>query len=257
MTDLKISVVINTYNASDMFETVLEHVRKFDEIVVCDMESTDNTVEIAKRYGARVVVFPKKDYTCCEPARNYAIQSASYKWVLVVDADEIIPDYLSERLYEEIKKADCPCGYYIPRLNKFMGEFSRDFKYDYQLRFFKKECTIWPPTIHSVPIVQGRIEKLKKLRRVDVIQHYANPTLFQVIDKSNDYTNNEVLRRQKKKYGVMALFYRPALRFFKNYIISGGFRMGIRGLIRAQNAAFYQWLVVAKIIEKRMQDNNR
>lgn len=33
--------------------------------------------------------------------------------------------------------------------------------------------------------------------------------------------------------------------------------MGIRGLIRAQNAAFYQWLVVAKIIEKRMQDNNR
>ena len=45
----KISVVINTYNASLHLEEVLETVKDFDEIVICDMESTDDTREIAKR----------------------------------------------------------------------------------------------------------------------------------------------------------------------------------------------------------------
>ena len=51
----KISVVINTYNASLHLEEVLETVKDFDEIVICDMESTDDTREIAKRYGCKIV----------------------------------------------------------------------------------------------------------------------------------------------------------------------------------------------------------
>ena len=86
----KISVVINTYNAEQHLSKVLEAVKDFDEIVVCDMESTDNTVKIAKDFGCRIVIFPKANHTCCEPARQFAIQSASYQWVLVVDADEIV-----------------------------------------------------------------------------------------------------------------------------------------------------------------------
>ena len=54
-----ISVVINTYNAEEHLAECLEAVKDFDEIVVCDMESTDHTVEIAKRYGCKVVSFPK------------------------------------------------------------------------------------------------------------------------------------------------------------------------------------------------------
>ena len=51
----KISVVINTYNAERDLEQVLESVKLFDEVVVCDMESTDRTVEIARRRGCRIV----------------------------------------------------------------------------------------------------------------------------------------------------------------------------------------------------------
>ena len=57
-----ISVVINTYNASKYLAQVLETAKSFDEIVVCDMESTDNTVEIANSYGAKVVTFPKANH---------------------------------------------------------------------------------------------------------------------------------------------------------------------------------------------------
>ena len=53
----KISAVLNTYNASQYLDRVLDSLSGFDEILVCDMESTDDTVEIARRHGCRVVTF--------------------------------------------------------------------------------------------------------------------------------------------------------------------------------------------------------
>ena len=112
----KISVVINTYNAERHLEKVLQAAKDFDEIVVCDMESTDHTVEIAQRYGCKVVTFPKKDYVSAEPARNFAIQSASSYWVLVVDADELITEDLRKYLYDRIKEENCPTAeWYVRR----------------------------------------------------------------------------------------------------------------------------------------------
>ena len=89
LSDQSISVVINTYNAEEHLEKVVKAVQDFDEVLVCDMESTDHTVEIARRMGCRVVTFPKAHHTIVEPARNFAIQSATSPWVLVVDADGI------------------------------------------------------------------------------------------------------------------------------------------------------------------------
>ena len=65
----KISVVINTYNAERHLLQVINAAKGFDEIVVCDMESTDNTLAIAKSMGCRVVTFEKKDYNIVEPAQ--------------------------------------------------------------------------------------------------------------------------------------------------------------------------------------------
>ena len=65
MSNNKISVVINTYNASQHLARVLETVKDFDEIVICDMESTDDTCKIAESYGCKIVVFPKGDCKIC------------------------------------------------------------------------------------------------------------------------------------------------------------------------------------------------
>lgn len=81
----KISVVINTYNASKYLERSLEAVKDFDEIVICDMESTDDTLDIARKYGCKIVTYPKGNHVSAEPARTFAIQSATSQWVLVVD----------------------------------------------------------------------------------------------------------------------------------------------------------------------------
>ena len=246
----KISVVINTYNAEQHLEKCLQAVKDFDEVVVCDMESTDSTVSIAQRYGCRVVTFPKNGHTCCEPARQTAIDSASYPWVLVVDADELITPELRDLLYRLIQEDNVAEGYYIPRKNMFMSMFVRDFHYDYQLRFLVREGTEWPPYIHSLPKVPGRVEKLKARKEARLL-HLMDETMHEYITKMNIYTDNET---DKKQYGTMALFWRPLWRFFKSYVMDGSFRMGTRGLIRSLMAAQYQFILVSKIIEKRYRD---
>ena len=245
-----ISVVINTYNARQYLGEVLESVKDFDEIVVCDMESTDDTREIAVRSGCRIVTFPKGNHKSAEPARTFAIQSASSKWVLVVDADELVTPELREVLYAEITRPDCPAGFYIPRQNKFMGMFVRDFHYDFQLRFFIREGTEWPPYVHTFPKVQGQVVKLKADRKARLL-HLMDETMQEYMAKMNQYTDNEVEKKKDKGYGLWALLWRPIWRFFKNYVLDGSFRMGTRGLIRSLMAGYYQFVLVAKIIEKR------
>ena len=252
----KISVVINTYNAHQHLARVLDTVRDFDEVVVCDMESTDDTRDIAARYGCRIVTFPKADHKSAEPARTFAIQSATSKWVLVVDADELVTPDLRTALYSAIQRPDCPAGYYLPRRNMFMGMFVRDFHLDYQLRFFIREGTEWPPYARTFPTVKGRVEKFHAPGDACLI-HLMDETMHEWVAKMNQYTDNEAEKKRAKGYGLGALLWRPTWRFFKKYWMDGSFRMGLRGFIRAQLAAIYQFIVVAKIIEQRYREREQ
>ena len=180
---MKISVIINTYNASKHLKQVLEAVKGFDEIVICDMESTDNTIEIAKTFNCKIVTFKKGNHNIVEPARNFAIQQASHPWVLVVDADEVVPEQLKEYLYKQIASPDCPAGIYIPRKNYFMGRFMHCHYPDHILRFFKKEGTVWPPIIHVSPIVEGTLFSIPARRKELAFVHLANDSVSDIIRK--------------------------------------------------------------------------
>lgn len=248
--DQKISVVINTYNAELHLREVLESVKGFDEVVVCDMESTDHTLDIAKEYGCKVIKIARGDFKIVEPARNIAIQSATYPWVLVVDADEIVTPELRDYLYARIKEPDCPQGLYIPRQNRFMNMPMKGRVGDRQLRFFIREGTVWPPYVHATPHVKGKTARIPHLRNV-MLRHLNESSLHTVIEKDNRYSDDEVNKRIDKHYSVFTLFYRPAFHFFKNYIIDGGYKNGVNGIIHATLKAFYQFILVAKVIEKR------
>lgn len=246
----KISVVINTYNAERHLEKVLTAAKEFDEIVVCDMESTDNTVKIAEHFGCKIVSFPKKDYVSAEPARNFAIQSASNPWVLVVDADEIITKELRDYLYKQIEANDCPAGLYIPRKNYVMNKFIKQTYPDPQLRFFKKEGSDWPPYVHTFPKVDGRVDKIPPERMELALIHISN-TVYEQLHKMNQYTENEVVKRGNQKVNLFRLFTKCYFRFFKSYILKGGFRYGIRGLVYAVNVANYKFYTMIKIWEQQ------
>lgn len=246
--DKKISVVINTYNAEKDLARVLESVKGFDEIVICDMESTDSTLNIAKKYDCKIVSFPKANHKSAEPARTFAIQSATYPWVLVVDADELVTSELKEYLYNRISEPDCPAGLYIPRKNYFMGKLY-DYP-DFQLRFFIKEGTTWPPYVHTFPMVKGILGHLPKNRKELAFIHLANDTISLRLKKTDLYTDNEVEKRHNKHYNSFDLVFSPLWRTIRRYFFKGGIRMGKAGFINAVLEGFYKFVTIAKIIER-------
>ena len=247
----KISVVINTYNAEEFLAEVLESVKEFDETVVCDMESTDRTVEIAQSYGCRVVTFPKDGIQIVEPARDFAIHQATHSWVLVVDADEIVTPALRTHLYKLLREGTSMAGYSISRHNKLIGRFTKQSGHDYVLRFFKKDPTTWPLTIHSLPVIQGEVARLPQSCE---LMHLEDQNLYQWVKKMNDYTDYEMEKKVDRDFGVLALLFRPLWRFFRCYVLRGAFRDGRRGLIQSLQWAIYQQILVAKMMERKMRE---
>lgn len=250
----KISVVINTYNAAEHLAEVLESVKEFDEVVICDMESTDDTLDIARRYGCKIVTFPKGEHKICEPARDFAIHSASCDWVFVVDADEVIPPTLREYLYRMIATVGFKSALVVPRVNRFMGDRVQDTP-DYQLRFFLKDKAYWPPIIHARPVIEGNDIKNIPVKRELSLIHLDNPSITQRISKMNVYSDYEVPKRRHKKYGVGKLLFRPAWFFVKSYIFAGGFLHGRKGVIKAYMASIYQIMLLSKLTEDSIESS--
>ena len=247
----QISVVINTYNAELHLQRVLDSVKDFDEVLICDMESTDHTLEIAQKNGCRVVTFPKEGHTIVEPAREFAIHEASYPWVLVIDADELVTLALKDYLYNVIDKTDAPAGIASPRKNYFMGRFLHSAYPDYVLRFFRQDLTHWPAIIHCSPEVDGKVERIPAKQKELALEHLANDSVSDILRKSDTYSNYELPRRRHKNYGIGALIGRPLFRFFKSYVLKCGFLDGKPGLIHALLDAHYQFVIVSKLIEER------
>lgn len=246
-----ISVVINTYNARKFLQRVIDTVKDFDEIVVCDMESEDDTVEIARRNGCKVVTFPKADHKCAEPARTFAIQSASSDWVLVVDADELISADLRTYLYDFIKNPGDIRGLYIPRQNLTMNVALPASYPDYQLRFFVREGTVWPPYVHTFPEVPGRLEYIPRKMRNLAMLHLDDNTRG-AVKRLNDYTDNEVEKRGVKHVTLAKLIFSPMVRFVKMYFFKRGFMHGKAGFIQAQRHSIYKFTLLCKMYEKEI-----
>ena len=251
MTNQKISVVINTYNASKHLARVLDAVKNFDEIVVCDMESTDDTIDIAREHGCKIVTFPKANHKSAEPARTFAIQSATSDWVLVADADEVVSESLRSYLYDFIKDPGKIRGLYIPRKNYTMKVFLPSSYPDYQLRFFIKEGTTWPPYVHTFPKVQGALDYIPKSRKDCAFDHLDDSTRAS-INRLNNYTDNEVEKHAGQKVTLFKLFASPMIRFIKQYFIKGGIFYGIPGYIDAFRSAQYKFTVLCKLYEKQI-----
>lgn len=245
-----ISVVINTRNAADVLEPTLKSARSFDEILVCDMESTDGTQQLAERYGARVITFPFEGQRCAEPARDFAIHSAKGEWVLVVDADEVIPPALPAYLRARVASGACPDGLWLARKNHLLSKWVRSDYPDYQLRFFRRDKASWPPFVHTMAHVEGRQERVPA-GRSDLALIHASAPLRAVMERMNRYTDDEMRRhRGSSGVGLWKLIVKPWFRFVRSYILRGGFRDGVAGYVAARNEAIYKYFQLAKQYEQ-------
>ena len=253
----RISVVINTRNAREFLQQVLDSVKMFDEVIVVDMESDDDTVDIAHRAGVRVLTFPRNGANVCEAAREFAIHQATYRFVLVVDADEVVTPELRQYLYRLADSDDCPAGLLIPRQNRFMNQLSRTAPRDYLLRFFDHTVTLWPPVIHALPQVAGRVDRVPKSLPDARLLHLSPSNVADVLERTNRYTDHEVPKRAGKHYGIASLLFRPPLFAFKRYVLQGTWRDGLPGLLDALTFGNYQFCMIAKILEARWHQRKK
>ena len=254
-----ITVVINTYNAERIFDKCLESVKQADEIVVCDMHSTDRTIEIAQKYGCKIVYHDKCPIV--EPARNFAISQASSDWVLVLDADELVTPQLWEYLrnFANNPPKDTT-ALEIPRETYCLGQKLRSM-YQFRLRrFWKKGACEYSDFVHVPPVMlEGKSDYIHKRINGLAIQHYHIESIQSYLEKTNRYTDMELERFKEKgtKFSLFRLVTRPLFEFFKFYILKGGFLDGICGFIICTMNLQYKFIQLAKLYETQFKEKHK
>lgn len=246
----KISVVVNTLNEEENLPRALSSVKDWAyEIIVVDMHSDDATVQVARKYGARVFSYKRMGYV--EPARNFAISKATGDWVLVLDADEQIPKALADELIRLSKSSDA--SYFaIPRKNIVFGKWLRHSRWwpDRNIRFFKKGAAKWTREIHSIPLVVGKGVDIADREELAIIHHHYS-SIAQYIKRHDRYSS--IMAKQKyekgERFSWRLLISKPVGEFLSRFFAAEGYKDGVHGLVLSSLQAFVELLTYVKLWE--------
>ena len=146
---IKCSVEVLTLNSARTLRRCLESLRNFDDVIVLDGNSTDETLSIAQEFGARILqqsdsTTPNARITDFSAVRNKGLSAAAHRWFLFIDSDE----YLSPEAAEEIRlivgrgKKNTTYVYKMPRkyiVENRIIEHSAMYP-NYQIRFFSLDA---------------------------------------------------------------------------------------------------------------------
>ena len=241
---IKASVYIICKNEEKHIKRVLESIKDFNEIIIVDSGSIDNTLEIAKDYTKNIY---HQDWIGFAKQKEYARSLCSNEWVLNLDADEELTNELKNEIIKTIDENKID-GLNIKISSLYLGKFNNEkSKFNRRIRFFRKSLGYYPEKlVHESIVVNGKIKKAKSF-----IYDYGTIDLKTHIDKVNAYSSlraEEKLKKNKRSSLLKLLFVFP-LSFFKSYVIKRGFLNGTRGFIAAVNNSFYAFLKEAKLYE--------
>jgi glycosyltransferase involved in cell wall biosynthesis len=154
-----VSVTINTLNEEANIEECLASVEWADDIVVVDMHSDDRTVEIARSRGARTFLHERVGFA--DPARDFAFEQATGEWILMVDADERVPEALAREVRRVIAAPEADV-YNVAEKNIVFGRWLQHGTLwpDYHPRLFRKGALSWPAQVHDRPRPTGPVADL-------------------------------------------------------------------------------------------------
>ena len=244
----KVSVVINTLNEEENLPTAIASVRDFaDEMIVVDMESSDGTVSLAKKLGAKVYSHQKVGYV--EPARNFALSKAKGDWIFILDADEVLPKTLQKKLLAIIQTSKNDY-FRIPRKNFIFGKWIKHSRWwpDYNIRFFRKGHVSWNEVIHAVPMTSGRGADIPA-KEVFAIIHNNYPTVEVYLGRMNRYTSIQAktLIKEGYEFDWKDLIKKPLSEFLSRYFAGESYKDGLHGLALSALQAFSELTLYLKV----------
>jgi len=238
---MRLSVIVITRNEARNLADCLESVRFADEVVVLDSGSTDDTVEIARRHGARVEV--AADWPGFGPQKNRALALAGGDWVLSLDADERVTPELAAAI-GEVLRAPRHDAYDMPRLSSFCGRFIRHSGWwpDRVLRLFRRGAARFSDDpVHEKVVPDGSVGRL-----APHLLHYTYPDLDSAVAKMNRYSSDSAraMHARGRRAGIGAAVGHGAWTFVRLYVFKRGFLDGRHGFLLAATAAagsFYRY----------------
>lgn len=228
-----LSVYIICMNETEMLADCLESVKWADEIIVLDSGSTDDTLEIAKRYTDKIYV---SDHWQGFGIQKQRAQSyATGDWVLSIDSDERVTPELKEEILTVVKENNQDNVYAVPRLPDVFGHFLRHGGW-YPARkvrlYARNKGQYGSQRVH---------EKLEFNANVNTVNlksdllHYTYRDLEHYLVKSAQYATEWSIQRQQrgKKSSLLKGFLHGVGCFIKIYFIKAGFLDGKYGLLIA------------------------
>lgn len=243
-----LSIAIATHNDSIFLEKCLNSVSSIaDEIVVYDAQSTDNTIEILKKYK-KIKLITGPNHEIFHINKQKAISSCTKDWILQLDSDEVVSSNLQAEIQQLLlanqKKVK---GYWLNRSNYFLGRFlKKGGQYpDPTLRLYQNGFGHLPcKDVHEQAIVSGATSKLSS----DLL-HYADISFSRYLLRNNRYT--DILANQTKKPSFFTYFVlKPVSWFLMTYFRHKGFQDGFPGFVFSLFSALRFPILYIKCYEK-------
>ena len=228
MSRKQLSVTIITLNEESRIEKCINSASFADEIVVVDSGSSDQTVEIAKKAGARVI---HQDWLGYGRQKQFAVEQAANDWVLCLDADEWLSPELSQSIQKVLERRPVFSAYQFPRRNRFMGRWLRygEGYPDWSLRLFDRNHAHWSEDdVHEKVVPDGDVGKVS-----GDLMHESEETMQQYLTKQDQYTTLQArrLKADGKRGSAIRMTLSPLFRFIKFYFIRLGVLDGFPGLM--------------------------
>lgn len=242
-----ISAIILTKNEDQNIEKCIKSVRWCDEIILVDDDSSDKTIEIAKKYTVTVYRHSlKNDFSA---QRNFGILKAKSEWILFVDADEEISDALAYEISNAVQFRDQNLedfnGFYVRRTDFMWGKQLMYGEGSVKLlRLGRKGMGVWKGMAHERWYIESPVGNL-----VNPILHFPHKNLEEFIKKINFYTDIRAIELKKRSAKVFfwSILIYPLGKFLVDYFYKRGFVDGINGLIFAIIMSFHSFLVRGKL----------
>lgn len=250
----KISACIISYNEEKKIEDCLKSLLPVaDEIVVVDSLSTDNTINIARKYTDKIF---SQEFLGHIEQKNFAISKASHEWIISLDCDERLTEQLQQSILAIKDHLDQSDAYCMPRKTFYIYRWLNHCWYpDVKTRLFNKNTARWGGTNpHDRIITDGNnIRKLK-----GDIQHYSFDSVsahLNTIDKFTEIGAIELIKK-KKKFSVFSPLTHSTWMFIKMYFIKRGFLDGFAGLLASTLSFVHVFVKYSKAIIMRHQNNS-
>ena len=217
----RLTAVVTTLNEAVNIRECLESLAFVDEILLVDSFSTDATVAIARTIPAVHVV--QREYFGSAAQKNWAMDQVTTPWLLIVDADERIPEALAQEILRTLERGPGADHYFIRRQNVFLDRVIRHsgWSTDKVIRLIKRGTARYPNRrVHADLDAQGPTPTL-----LAPMTHHTCRSLGQYLEKLHRYATWGAadLFRQGRHAGPIELLFRPWWRFVRMYFVQAGF----------------------------------